>query len=79
MTVQPLRGGRIVAGRDLLISAEDATGCTVVFDRNSGDYWIISRAARELLMQLDAGEFTADSKHASVTDELVRANIVTHT
>lgn len=74
-------------GRDLVLSPEwGHEEPSALFDRNSGDYWIITHAARRLVQAAmtqgsDAGRVTlppsaAPADIAPVIDELVELGIL---
>lgn len=66
-------------GRDLELSPQWGTQApSVAFDRNSGDYWVISPAARAVLCCALEGRPIDDPALAIVMDELVRAHILKH-
>jgi len=52
--VSPERSGvRVMPGRSLAFSPEwHEEGMSVLFDRNSGDYWVVSSLARKLVEEL---------------------------
>lgn len=70
LTVQP------AAGRFLLLSPEwSGEEASVLFDRNSGDYWVVTRPARALIDRLvGAGrpvrmdELGQDADHPGASD-----------
>jgi hypothetical protein len=48
---------RAYPGRSLALSPAWDDGAAVVFDRNSGDYWIVSRLAHEVVRRIVATGF----------------------
>lgn len=79
----------LLPGRDIIASPEwDADAPSLLFDRNSGDYWVVSSAARRIVLAIGRGPAALDSLQQeldgrcdlpSVIDELVRRGILTHT
>lgn len=66
-------------GRDLELSpAWEADAPSVAFDRNSGDYWVISATARAVLCCALEGIPVEVPALKNVMDELARARILKH-
>ena len=53
-------------GRSLIFSpAWDEEGASVLFDRNSGDYWVVTAPARSLVSAVaDAGSLPCSALHS---------------
>lgn len=79
----------LLPGRDIIASPEwDENAPSLLFDRNSGDYWVVSSDARRIVLAIGRGPVALDSLQReldgccdlpSVIDELVRRGILTHT
>lgn len=58
----PVKALRVVAGRELIFAfAHETEAASVVMDRNSGDYWLLTADARSIVEAVQAGSVSRET------------------